>query len=1600
MNTWSGKTHLRLAGTGLRCLAVLAFLHMCLDRIEAADSLGDALDAPGLEWITSGDGLWEPQTEVTHDGVDAAVSGTITANQESRLETTVGGPGRLSFWWRVSSEANWDWLRVYVGWTEMARIAGEIDWESVQLDLGAGLQTIAWVYSKDGSAAVGEDRAWVDQVAFVPGTFPPEVTRSPASQGVAAGGSVRFDVEARGTPPLSYQWYFNGDAIQGASAGTLELTNVVAEQAGSYKVQVSNTAGSATSAAAVLSMRPGVSVTSVGAWPGYDRGEAAAVAVQGDLAYMACGSGGLQIVYIHDPNTPIAVGRVDIRGDAYRVAVSGDYAYVADYYAGLQVIDVSDPTSPVRVGGYDSGGWSSGMAVAGHFAYLAGWAGLEVIDVSDSANPVRVGQYGEYAYAVAVGGNFAYLVSWAGLEVIDVSNPADPVGVGQYIDWLNPGSHATGVAVAGDYAYITLEWMNPENTDPPFLHYMQVIDVSNPSDPVLVGVCETPGGTTDLAVAGNYAYVAAWSLSIIDISSPWEPVAVGWYYSGGVTGLAVTGGYVYAAAGEAGLQVIDASSPTNPTQVGASAIGSAQDAMVVGDHAYVADGYAGLQVIDVSDPASPVRVGGYDTSGYAHGVHVVGNLAYVADGYAGLQVIDVSNPTDPARVGGYDTSGFARGVVVVGNYAYVADGSPSLQVIGVSSPTNLVLVNTYNTSGSVWGVAVAGNYAYVAEGGAGLQVIDVSKPTNLVLVGTCDTSGYAYGVAVEGNHAYVADGSPGLQVIDVSSPTNLVPVSTYNTSGSAWGVAVAGHLAYVADGYYGLEVFDVSDPAVPARVGGYDTAGTAYGVQVTGDLIYVADGSGGLVILQIKDTAPVITGESGDRTVTAGQNVALSVSASGTPPLTYQWYKNGVALAAATGPTLTLANVQPADAGDYYVVVTNALGSAQSRIAILTVLVPPSIVTQPQSQAIALGDPAEFGVDAIGTEPLAYQWQLNGLSIPGATNATLLIPAVSVSDAGNYTVVVSNGAGSVSSDLAVLSVWDRPAITEQPQDVVVAPGNPFTLRVTCGGTPPFEYQWRLNGVNIEGATNATYSIPSAQPTDSGNYSVAVANGVGVIESAVATVIVSPGPLTLTDRFADRAVVTAPNGSGYGVNIGASVEPGEPLHAGKQGGRSVWVGWRAPGDGVVWLDTRGSGFDTLLAVYRGSAVNALTPVVSDEDSGGALTSAVGFSVAAGVEYAIAVDGFAGAEGFVILNWAFEAAVADVPRIVERPRSVGVLPGGMAQLSVVVGAQTPLHYEWYRNGEALDESDVATLVLPSVGLEDVGMYEVEVRTATGFVRSEPAWVELGSVAGVVTEDKLEDLGGGGGGVGLQGGVELAQSSGGFVSVAAGAVGSQVLDNTGSARQAGEPDACGLIGGASRWLKLKAQSSGTMVVDTMGSGVATILSVHTGTSLLDLQWVACGKRAADGKGSVAQFGVQAGGVYLVSADGVGGQQGPIRLNYGLGTAPVVTGQPQGGMVARGGTIVLEVEAMAMPGATYQWWHDGLPVAGGTNAVLVLERVYSGQAGWYRVEVENFAGAVKSRKVEVKLAPEEPARWGECGLTIEGLFRLVLEGRGRDGM
>jgi len=164
-------------------------------------ALGEALDGPGLIWTTGGAAPWFGQTGITHDGLDAGQCGMVPDNQESWLQTTVTtGPGTLSFWWKVSSEPAYDYLEFYLdGIMQNGRISGEVDWAQQTYSLTAGSHTLRWRYSKDEWVSAGQDRAWVDQVGFVPTVVKPPTLAAPR---YLVGGVFRCEVA--GSPGTTY----------------------------------------------------------------------------------------------------------------------------------------------------------------------------------------------------------------------------------------------------------------------------------------------------------------------------------------------------------------------------------------------------------------------------------------------------------------------------------------------------------------------------------------------------------------------------------------------------------------------------------------------------------------------------------------------------------------------------------------------------------------------------------------------------------------------------------------------------------------------------------------------------------------------------------------------------------------------------------------------------------------------------------------------------------------------------------------------------------------------------------------------------------------------------------------------------------------------------------------------------------------------------------------------------------------------------------------------------------------------------------------------------------------------------------------------------
>ncbi|MCW5548599.1 MAG: immunoglobulin domain-containing protein [Opitutaceae bacterium] len=272
--------------------------------------------------------------------------------------------------------------------------------------------------------------------------------------------------------------------------------------------------------------------------------------------------------------------------------------------------------------------------------------------------------------------------------------------------------------------------------------------------------------------------------------------------------------------------------------------------------------------------------------------------------------------------------------------------------------------------------------------------------------------------------------------------------------------------------------------------------------------------------LTVNGSPPLIFAGPQAQEAAAGGNATLSVAAGGSAPLSYQWRKNSVDIPGATGSSLVLNNLTAADTGQYQVVVSNPYGSLSTGSALLRVVSPPTITQPPVERTVSQGETVTLSVsiaDTGGTN--TYQWTKDGANL-GQPSANLSgVSYYSIANAqpahtGVYRVIISNVAGSVTSEPVAVTVLPVPPPTAQfapPLTHVLSVGGSATLSVGQPGSDlvwgtPLSYQWYKDGQPIPGATSNNLMVTVDSPAAYGEYFGTVTNPVGTGVGATMTVV--------------------------------------------------------------------------------------------------------------------------------------------------------------------------------------------------------------------------------------------------------------------------------------------------------------------------------------------------------------------------------------------------------------------------------------------------------------------------------------------------------------
>ena len=424
------------------------------------------------------------------------------------------------------------------------------------------------------------------------------------------------------------------------------------------------------------------------------------------------------------------------------------------------------------------------------------------------------------------------------------------------------------------------------------------------------------------------------------------------------------------------------------------------------------------------------------------------------------------------------------------------------------------------------------------------------------------------------------------------------------------------------------------------------------------------------------DAPPALSALSGSQSVIAGSGIELSVTAASNLAITYQWKRDGVSISGAVNSSMQLSNLTEADAGDYTVEVTNTVGTTVSAVVQISVIEPPSIAASPSAKTIGQYARLLLSVSATGKD-LVYQWYKDDQSISGATESNYSVSAATSSDTGSYHVTVTNTAGTVASATASVTVVAPPVIQTQPTGGAVAVGGDISLNVEAVGSGTVTYQWRQNGVVLEGQTQTAPDLTGLKVSDEGSYSVEVSNEAGITNSEAVDVLVLT-PLTVTQQPQAQSVV-----AGTVVVLDVIADGSNPV-------TYQWVHDGTAVDGATQSSLRISGVSSAhQGAYHAVLSNPVSSVTTDSAT-------------------------------LVVNIPPGIATQPVGQTKEKGRS--------AVFTVEASGTAPFSYQWQHDGVDIDGATAETLTIESVDAADDGDYSVIIQSSHGAVASDAATLNV--------------------------------------------------------------------------------------------------------------------------------------------------------------------------------------------------------------------------------------------------------------------------------
>jgi Concanavalin A-like lectin/glucanases superfamily/Regulator of chromosome condensation (RCC1) repeat/Immunoglobulin domain/Immunoglobulin I-set domain len=520
-------------------------------------------------------------------------------------------------------------------------------------------------------------------------------------------------------------------------------------------------------------------------------------------------------------------------------------------------------------------------------------------------------------------------------------------------------------------------------------------------------------------------------------------------------------------------------------------------------------------------------------------------------------------------------------------------------------------------------------------------------------------------------------------------------------------------------------------------------AAAGYSVVVTNSIGSVTSFVATLTVL----LPPAITMQPTNLTVTAGSAATFTVAATGTAPLSYQWYGvNSGLLAHSTNAALTLTNVQTNNADSYFVTVANLGGLVTSLGATLRVNVSPVITVPPTNESVTVGNNTSFSVVATGSAPLSYQWYYNAATIGNATNAMLVLTNVQSSNAGSYSVTIVNVGGSTNSPSATLGV--NPAVSVAPPAGLTNwwPAENNALDVIAGA----------NGFLYGNTAYATGKVGQSFHFSGAYGGVSFGSTAGNFGTNDFTV--EFWMRTTAVAYGEYPIINKSSACGSTNELTIRLE-GQGFNNTNTSGTLVADVGQATNVTVHSTRIINDGLFHHVALVR-QATNILFYIDGTFDAGGSTAGIISVTNAgnllAGISPCIGTDGissyFAGdldelsiygralspAQILAVYNAAGAGKIPFPPIIITQPTSQNVIATSNTTFSVSAGGDMPLSYQWYGiNSGLLPNATNATLVLNNISTGNADGYFAVVTNTAGSVTSAVATLTVLTPPAIITQ-----------------------------------------------------------------------------------------------------------------------------------------------------------------------------------------------------------------------------------------------------------------------